>query len=233
MSDCESFGSDCTCYAGCPCATCVGKGNTVADCENFGSDCSCYADPGPAPGGSGYGGACADLQDRTAAVNDECCNEKTEDCSSGRPATCNLGCAHVLLPFFDDCSGALGAAGAAQFDGVVALCHAAEAAPPVSFNTSSCSIIVRAVASASLHAALPPASQVLPIFAVSSCTVTGGGACFRSPNYPNDYDRTRTARSPSPRRAASGPLPLRRYDYVTMTGCTTMAPAPAVLLRPP
>ena len=123
VADCESFGSDCSCYRGCPCATCVGKGNTVADCESFGSDCSCYRDPGPS--------ACADFGGRTATVNDVCCNEKTEDCSSGRPATCNLGCAHVLLPFFDDCAGALGAAGAAQFDGVVALCRAAEAAPPV------------------------------------------------------------------------------------------------------
>ena len=51
---------------------------------------------------------CADLQARTQALNEECCNEPGEDCSSGRPATCNLGCAHVLLPFFDDCSGALG-----------------------------------------------------------------------------------------------------------------------------
>ena len=31
--------------------------------------------------------------------------------------------------------------------------------------------------------------QALPTFAVASgpCTVTAGGACFRSPNYPNDY----------------------------------------------
>ena len=111
----------------CACATCVSKGNTVADCTSFGLDCSYYSG-----GCSGYGGACADLGDRTAAVNDECCNEKTvEDCSSGRPATCNLGCAHVLLPFFDDCAGALGTTGAAQFDGIVALCRAAEDAPPV------------------------------------------------------------------------------------------------------
>ena len=86
-----------------------------------------YLGSGPGPAA---GRACAALGDRTAAVNDECCNERTEDCSSGRPATCNLGCAHVLLPFFDDCAGALGAAGAGLFDDVVALCHAAEAGPP-------------------------------------------------------------------------------------------------------
>ena len=101
------------------------KGNTVEDCESFGIDCACYTD---AAGGGG-GPICDDLGDRTAAVNDECCDEATEDCSSGRPATCNLGCAHVLLPFFDDCSGALGEEGAGQFADVVALCHAAEAAP--------------------------------------------------------------------------------------------------------
>ena len=119
VADCESFGSDCSCYRGCPCATCVRKGNTVADCESFGSDCSCYRDPGPS--------ACADFGGRTATVNAVCCNEKTEDCSSGRPATCNLGCAHVLLPFFDDCAAALGSAGAALFDDVVTLCRTAEA----------------------------------------------------------------------------------------------------------
>ena len=76
--------------------------------------------------GGGKGGACADFDDRTAAVNDECC-EKSEDCSSGRPATCNLGCAHVLLPYFDDCAGVLGADNLAPFTDVVALCQAAEA----------------------------------------------------------------------------------------------------------
>ena len=60
---------------------------------------------------------CADLQARTQALNEECCNEPGEDCSSGRPTTCNAGCARVLLPFFDDCGEALGP-GAAQFDDV-------------------------------------------------------------------------------------------------------------------
>jgi hypothetical protein len=127
----------------CACATCVSKGQyTVADCASFGLDCSCYGGTGPATGGGGYAmqigdGACFNLVDRTAAVNDECCNEKTEDCSSGRPATCNLGCAHVLLPFFDDCAGVLGTAGAAQLDGIVVLCRAAEAAAPPVRHLSS------------------------------------------------------------------------------------------------
>ena len=117
--DCESFGLDCSCYAGCPCATCVHtKGNTVADCESFGIDCACYSDSS--------GGACADFDDRTAELNAECCDEADEDCSSGQPTTCNVGCAHVLLPYFDDCVGALGKDGATLFDDVVALCRAAE-----------------------------------------------------------------------------------------------------------
>ena len=121
VADCESFGSDCGCYHGCPCATCVAKGNSVADCVSFGSDCACYN------GNSGAsGGACANFDERTLALNDECCDEVTEDCSSGRPAVCNVACAHVLLPYFDDCAGALGADGVAAFSDVVALCHAAE-----------------------------------------------------------------------------------------------------------
>jgi hypothetical protein len=34
----------------------------------------------------------------TAAINAECCDEPTEDCSSGEPAVCNAGCAAVLVP---------------------------------------------------------------------------------------------------------------------------------------
>ena len=43
------------------------------------------------------------VADRTEAVNTECCNEPEEDCSSGQPATCNAGCAAVLLPYIEDC----------------------------------------------------------------------------------------------------------------------------------
>ena len=43
------------------------------------------------------------LSSRSAELNSECCDEPTEDCSSGEPATCNAGCAAVLLPFFEDC----------------------------------------------------------------------------------------------------------------------------------
>jgi hypothetical protein len=67
-------------------------------------------------------GSC-DLQARTEAVNSECCDEPTEDCSSGIPATCNVGCAVVVLPFFADCSNTLGKH-ASDFDDVVELCQA-------------------------------------------------------------------------------------------------------------
>ena len=67
------------------------------------------------------------LEGRAAEMNGECCDEPTEDCSSGRPATCNVGCASLLLPFFSDCGSELGKA-AADFDNVVALCVAAQAA---------------------------------------------------------------------------------------------------------
>ena len=63
----------------------------------------------------------ATLGARSEAVNAECCDEPEEDCSSGRPATCNAGCARVLVPFFSDCAAAMVKA-AAAFEDVVALC---------------------------------------------------------------------------------------------------------------
>ena len=58
-----------------------------------------------------YGGgeACgaADLAARSAAVNAECCEEPTGDCSSGAPATCNSRCAAVLRPYVQECSATL------------------------------------------------------------------------------------------------------------------------------
>ena len=37
------------------------------------------------------------------AVNAECCDQKSEDCSSGEPATCNAGCEAVLVPALQKC----------------------------------------------------------------------------------------------------------------------------------
>jgi len=58
------------------------------------------------------------------SVNAECCDEPSEDCSTGQPASCNVGCASVLLPFFADCSEALGKH-ASDYSSVVALCRVA------------------------------------------------------------------------------------------------------------
>jgi hypothetical protein len=66
------------------------------------------------------------LSARTKAVSDECCNEPTEDCSSGAPAVCNAGCAAVFLPFWADCSSLL--PDAAQYQSTVALCRASSPA---------------------------------------------------------------------------------------------------------
>ena len=49
----------------------------------------------------------SDLADRADDVAHECCDEPTEDCSSGEPASCNPGCAAVLVPYYLDCREAL------------------------------------------------------------------------------------------------------------------------------
>ena len=49
----------------------------------------------------------SDLADRADDVARECCDEPTEDCSSGEPASCNPGCAAVLVPYYLDCREAL------------------------------------------------------------------------------------------------------------------------------
>jgi hypothetical protein len=67
-------------------------------------------------------GVCGNLAARINAINVECCNEPSEDCSSGAPATCNTGCAGVFLPFWADCGAQLPSS--ASFLPVVARCQA-------------------------------------------------------------------------------------------------------------
>jgi hypothetical protein len=43
------------------------------------------------------------LAARTAALNAECCDETSEDCTGGVPHTCNAGCAAVFEPYWRDC----------------------------------------------------------------------------------------------------------------------------------
>jgi hypothetical protein len=89
--------------------------------------------PTPPPSPSSGGGhrraqqACGNFNARANAVNVRCCDEPTEDCSSGTPATCNAGCAALFLPFWADCSSHFGP-GASAFLGVVARCQAAASA---------------------------------------------------------------------------------------------------------
>jgi endo-1,4-beta-xylanase len=93
-----------------------GGGSQPANGGNDGdSDCT------PARIQAATQGSCS-LSDRTQDVNAECCDEATEDCSGGLPHSCNCGCAGVLLPFWLDCEGALGAA-AQQFEGVIEMCQ--------------------------------------------------------------------------------------------------------------
>ena len=47
------------------------------------------------------------LTSRTNTINEKCCDEPTEDCSSGVPAVCNAGCAAIFLPYYAECSGLL------------------------------------------------------------------------------------------------------------------------------
>ena len=69
----------------------------------------------------------SNLAQRAMAVNLECCNDKTEDCSSGAPATCDAGCAAIFLPFWRDCEAEVGDEWrhSATLNGVLAKCEAA------------------------------------------------------------------------------------------------------------
>eukprot|EP01052_Picozoa_sp_SAG31_P021885 SAG31_NODE_1714_length_7462_cov_29.616596_5_plen_299_part_00 len=64
----------------------------------------------------------ADLYFRSQTVTAECCDEDGEDCSAGYPHSCNVGCAHVLIPFFTECSALLGPA-AESFNTTVIQCQ--------------------------------------------------------------------------------------------------------------
>lgn len=47
------------------------------------------------------------LPSRTDAVNAACCTALTDDCKNGLPVTCSAACAQVLVPYMDECAGAL------------------------------------------------------------------------------------------------------------------------------
>ena len=64
----------------------------------------CTAAPAPQPAPQCTSCTNADeLQTCSDAVTNECCDEPSEDCSSGEPASCNSGCAAVLVPMQEAC----------------------------------------------------------------------------------------------------------------------------------
>eukprot|EP01047_Picozoa_sp_COSAG01_P057686 COSAG01_NODE_6700_length_3538_cov_2.277406_3_plen_745_part_00 len=84
---------------------------------------------GAGPGGNGHrrtqgSSSCANFNIRANAVQTECCDEPTEDCSSGAPSSCNANCAAVFLPFWADCGAQL-TTNPALYQSVVAQCQAA------------------------------------------------------------------------------------------------------------
>ena len=72
-------------------------------------------------------GACQ-MAAQSDAINVECCDEPSEDCSNGFPRTCNAGCAALFLPFWRDCQAALGPHAAANFRSTATQCRASAAA---------------------------------------------------------------------------------------------------------
>ncbi len=160
--------NDARARAACPlaCGACTPDPCATSPCQNGGS-CA---------GGDGATCTEVNMASRTADVHNECCDEPTEDCSSGQPATCNVGCAAVLVPYYQDCRAALAADAdvLAAVESAVQMC----AATPMyqcscrnGWDGDNCEI------------------QVLPTFTVVSgpCTTTSDGSCFRSPNYPDAY----------------------------------------------
>eukprot|EP01047_Picozoa_sp_COSAG01_P061164 COSAG01_NODE_7599_length_3123_cov_203.193867_2_plen_376_part_01 len=104
--------------------------------------------------------SCPTFSHRVTAVSTECCNEPTEDCSSGAPAVCNAGCAAVFLPFWADCSSLL--PHAAQYQGTVALCQASAHADAGGGGASSSTVHeFRLVCSDGSTNCVPPCDESL------------------------------------------------------------------------
>jgi len=74
--------------------------------------------------GMAVAGQCNDIADSATAVTTTCCDEPTEDCTSGMPASCNEGCARVFIPFMNDCGSMLGPQ-EALFGNLLRQCQAA------------------------------------------------------------------------------------------------------------
>jgi hypothetical protein len=128
----------------------------------------------------------ADLSKRAAAVTAECCDEPTEDCSSGQPAVCNVGCAAVLVPYFQDCHDALVDEGGGVLAAVRAAVQQCASAPPAyecscatGWSGDSCEVRYVPVSlsrstSISLSACLPASLPACLPASCCSCLLCGG-----------------------------------------------------------
>eukprot|EP01049_Picozoa_sp_SAG25_P012881 SAG25_NODE_1851_length_2258_cov_28.327930_2_plen_599_part_00 len=103
-----------------PTVPCAGPGEQNGECP---AQCDCtptpWPDCDPTPRcGDGDGAAtsqphehrraqdvceASDLVSGVTEISRTCCDEPTEDCSSGEPKSCNPGCAAVVLSFWTDC----------------------------------------------------------------------------------------------------------------------------------
>lgn len=75
-----------------------------------------------------------DLQTLVGPVNEVCCDEPSDDCSSGVPSTCDSDCGAVLLPFREACADFLSVpmnlGMKAIIDAAANTCHGAVPPPP-------------------------------------------------------------------------------------------------------
>lgn len=161
--------TDAQARAACPlaCGACNVDPCAASPCQNGGSCAH----------GDGETCTAVNMASRASEVHAECCDEPTEDCSSGQPASCNAGCAAVLVPYYQDCRAALVADDPEILSAVESAVQQCAVTPIYQcscrkgWDGENCEV------------------QILPTFAVSSgpCTTTADGSCFRSPNYPDEY----------------------------------------------
>eukprot|EP01051_Picozoa_sp_SAG22_P012201 SAG22_NODE_1246_length_5017_cov_20.060175_2_plen_602_part_00 len=66
----------------------------------------------------GAGCSSAEISRQIDAINVECCDEPTEDCSGGHVRTCNAGCGALIVPLWTSCRAQLGTAAKVLQDAV-------------------------------------------------------------------------------------------------------------------
>ena len=106
-----------------------------------------------------------DLAARSEAINRECCDEPSEDCSGGYPHTCNPGCATLLLSFWADCQELLGEE-RRLIESAVGVCEAA--------GSGTCGDLNERIAGVNIVCCSPPreCTGVEPDICSSECAAT-------------------------------------------------------------